>query len=231
MKTSRLFALLSFALLPAAHADLTIVQNVKGSDGIHKVTMKVKGDQARVEVNPQLTTIINAKTGEILNLMNDKKMVMRISGEKAQAMAEMAKSFVQNEAPEQATPKPTGKKEKINGYETSEYVSESPKFRASYWVATDYPDYKKILEQMSILQKGAFMQIAKGMPDYHALPGLPLRTEVKAGGQEPVVSTIESVETKPLPASDFSVPPGYSEMKLPDFLGGQKPAPAADGKP
>ena len=43
---------------------------------------------------------------------------MRISGDNAKAMADMAKSFVKKEAPGQATPKPTGKKETINGYET-----------------------------------------------------------------------------------------------------------------
>ena len=81
--------------------------------------------------------------------------------------------------PTRPAPKPTGKKETINGYETQEYVSDSPKFHASYWVATTYPDYANILQQMSVLQKGAFASITKGMPDYHALPGMPLRTHVK----------------------------------------------------
>ena len=224
MNSLRLFALASLALLATARADLTVVQKVEGSDGIHQITMKVKGDKARVEVGPQMTTIIDAKTGEIMNLMHNKKMVMRISGEKAKAMAEMAKSFVQDEAPDQATPKATGKKQTINGYQTEEYVSDSSKFHASYWVATSYPDYQKILAQMSILQKGAFNAVTKGMPDYHALPGLPLRTEVKIQGQEPIVSTIDSVKTDPLPDSEFTMPAGYTEMKMPDILGGQRPA-------
>ncbi|MDQ3199805.1 MAG: DUF4412 domain-containing protein [Verrucomicrobiota bacterium] len=225
MKSSLLFSLALLSLLANARADLTIVQKVEGADGSHQITMKVKGDKARVEVGPQVTTILDAKSGDIVNLMTEKKMVMRIPGEKAKMMAEMAKSFVKGEAGDQATPKATGKKQTINGYETVEYVSESPKFHATYWVATTYPDYKNILQQMAILQKGAFEQITKGMPNYHALPGLPLRTEVKVSGQEePIVSTIESVKTSPLPDSDFSVPAGYSEMKLPDFLGGQQPA-------
>ncbi len=224
MKSLRLFGLVSLALLTTARADLTIVQKVAGSEGAHQITMKVKGDKARVEIGPQITTILDAKSGDILNLMKEKKMVMRIPGEKAKAMAEMAKSFVKDEAAGQAAPKPTGKKETINGYETSEYVSESPKFHATYWVATSYPDYKNILAQMAILQKGAFEQITKGMPDYHALPGLPLRTEVRVSGREPIVSTIESVKTSPLADSEFTVPAGYSEMKMPDFLGGQQPA-------
>ncbi len=143
MKSFRLFAIASLTLLGTARADLTVVQKVDGEGGLHRITMKVKGDKARVEVSPQVTTIIDAKTGAITNLMNDKKIVMTIPGEKAKAMAEMAKSFVKDEAPAQATPKPTGKKETINGYETEEYVTDSPKFHASYWVATTYPDYAK----------------------------------------------------------------------------------------
>lgn len=229
MNSLRLFALVSLALLVTARADLTIVQKVEGSDGSHQITMKVKGDKARVEMSPQMTTIIDGKSGEIMNLIHNKKMVMRISGEKARAMAEIAKSFVQEEAPDQAPPKATGKKQTIKGYQTEEYVSDSPKFHASYWVATSYPDYQKILAQMSILQKGAFNAITKGMPDYRALPGLPLRTEVKIEGQEPIVSTIDSVRTDPLSDSEFALPAGYTEMKMPDILGGQRPT--TDGTP
>lgn len=228
MKLLRLFGLL--ALCATARADLTVVQKMDGADGLHKITFKIKGDKARVEVNPQVTTIVDAKTGDLTTLLNDQKTVMRISGERAKAMAEMAKSFVKQEAPEQAMPKPTGRKEKINGYETEEYVTDSPKYHASYWVAKTYPNYQNILQQMSLLQRGAFSEITKGLPDYHALPGLPLRTKIKASGQEEITSTIESVSLDPLPAADFTVPADYSEMKMPDFLKSQ-PAPDKPGTP
>lgn len=221
MKLLRLLALL--ALCATARADLTIVQNMEGTEGIHKITFKVKGDKARVEVNQQVTTLIDAKTGDLTTLLNDRKTVMRISGERAKAMAEMAKSFVKQETPEQAVPKPTGRKETINGYETEEYVTDSPKYHASYWVAKTYPNYQSILQQMSIMQRGAFAEITKGMPDFHALPGLPLRTKIKTQGQSEITSSIESVSLAPLPASDFTIPSDYSEMKMPDFLGGKQP--------
>lgn len=224
MNSSRLFAAACFALLATARADLTIVQDVSGSDGGHALTVKVKGDKARVDINPQITTIIDAKSGEITTLLNDKKTVMRISGEKATAMAEMAKAFAKDEVPAQAAPKPTGRKETIDGYETEEFVSESPKFHARYWVARSYPNFESILKQMSIMQQGAFAAVTKGMPDYHALPGLPLRTKIEIPGGGEVTSTIKSVSLDALPDSDFAIPAGYSEMKLPDFLGGKQPA-------
>ncbi len=227
----KLLCLLAFlALCATARADLTVVQKMEGTEGLHKITFKIKGDKARVEVSPQVTTIVDAKTGDLTTLLNDQKTVMRISGERAKAMAEMAKSFVKQETPEQGLPKPTGRKETIAGYETEEYVTESPKYKASYWVAKSYPNYQSILQQMALLQRGAFAEITKGMPDYHALPGLPLRTKIKTPGQEEITSTIESVSLAPLPASEFSVPAGYSEMKMPDFLGGQQP-PDKSGTP
>jgi hypothetical protein len=222
MKLLRLLATAPLVLLASARADLTIVQKVDGAGGLHRITMKVKGDKARVETSPQVTTIIDARTGTITNLMHEKKIVMTIPGEKAKAMAEMAKTFAKEEDPIQATPKPTGKKETINGYETEEYVTDSPKFHASYWVATSYPDFARILDQMAILQKGAFAGVTKGLPDYHALPGMPLRTQVKIPDQPEITSTIESVSIAPLTDADFAVPPGYSEMKMPDFLNNSK---------
>jgi Domain of unknown function (DUF4412) len=230
MNSLRLFGIATFTLCAAARADLTIVQKMNGAEGIHQITLKVKGDKARVEVNPQVTTIIDAKSGDLTTLLNDRKTVMRISGERAKAMAEMAKSFVKEEAPEQSLPKPTGRKETIAGYETEEYVSDSPNYQASYWVAKSYPNYQNILQQMSLLQQGAFASISKGLPDYHALPGLPLRTKIKTPGQGEITSTIESVSLSPVAASEFDVPPGYSELKMPELLGG-KPSPEKSGTP
>ncbi|MEO8045232.1 MAG: DUF4412 domain-containing protein [Spartobacteria bacterium] len=227
----KLLPLLGFlALCTVARADLTVVQNMDSTQGTRKISFKIKGDKARVEVSPQITTIVDAKSGDLTTLLNDQKTVMRISGERAKAMAEMAKSFVKDESPVPALPKPTGRKETINGYETEEYVSDSPKYHASYWVAKSYPNYESILQQMALLQRGAFAEITKGMPDYHALPGLPLRTKIKASGQDEITSTIESVSLAPLPASDFAVPPSYSEMKMPDFLQG-KQLPDKPGNP
>lgn len=222
MKSFCLLAIL-FLFFATARADLTIVQNVDGGGQAQHITMKVKGDKARVEIGSQLTTIIDSKTGTLTNLMNEKKVAMTIPGDKAKAMAEIAKSFVKEEAPTQPAPKATGKKETINGYETQEYVSDSPKFHASYWVAPTYPNYANILQQMNVMRNGAFASVTKGMPDYSALPGMPLRTHVKTANEHEITSTIESISVSPLPDADFTVPAGYSEMKMPDLLG-EKPA-------
>lgn len=229
MKLPRLLALASILWTVAAHADLTIVQKVEGSEGTNKITLKVKGGKARVEVNPQITTILDAKTGDLTTLLNDQKKAMRISGEKAQAMAEMAKEFTKDSADPTGAPKPTGKKETINGYETEEYVTATPKYQTSYWVAKSYPNYQAILQQMGVLQNGAFAAMRKGLPDFRDLPGLPIRTQVKVEGKSQMTSTIESVNSNSIADSEFAVPADYSEMKMPDFLGGKK-APGQPGQ-
>ena len=45
---------------------------------------------------------------------------------------------------------------------------------------------------MALLKNGAFASITKGMPNYDALPGLPLRTTIKIPGQGEITSTIEA---------------------------------------
>jgi hypothetical protein len=225
MKRVCIFGIALLSLITTARADLTIVQNVQGTEGLNRITFKIKGDLARVDINPQITTIINAKTGELLTLVNESKQVMRIPGDRARAMAEMARSLVGDDAAAQPAPKPTGHKETINGYETEEYVTDSPKYHARYWIAKNYPDGDSILKQMALLKNGAFASITKGMPNYDALPGLPLRTTIKIPGQSEITSTIESVNLSPLAASDFTAPADYSEVKMPGILGGQAPKP------
>lgn len=221
MKFLRLLLLASLFGSVAARADLTIVQKVEGPKGANEVTMKVKGSRARVDINPQITTILDAQSGELTTILHDQKKVMRISGERTKAMAEMAKAMSKDVMPSQEPPKATGKKQKVNGYETVEYSTVTPKAQTSYWVATDYPQYKEIMKQMNVLQNGAFAALRKSLPDFKDLPGLPLRTEVKVDGENQMTSTIESVDLNPVPESVFAIPSGYSEMKLPDFLGGK----------
>jgi uncharacterized protein DUF4412 len=207
----------------AARADVTIVQKVESGDGSSTVTLKVKGEKARVEINPKLTTLLDSRTGDLTMLMNDEKQVMRISGEKAKAMAEMAKAMAKDATANDAPPKATGRKQKINGYDTEAYESKTPKSEMTYWVAKEYPGGDAVMKQMAVLRNGAFAAIRKGMPDFTDLPGLPLRTEIKVNGASQMTSTIESVSQDRIPDSEFAIPSDYSEMKMPDIFGGKKP--------
>jgi hypothetical protein len=232
MKAS-LLCLFVAALLPlTARADLTIVQNVEGGGPVSEITIKLKGDKARMEA-AQMTTIMDGKTGEVLTLMNAQKKFVRISGDKAKAIAEMASKYSGTTA---STEKPkltaTGRKETVNGYETEEYVWETPKLKASYWIAPKYPDGAAIIKQLQAATPTLWNDIAKGMLDYHDLPGIALRTKIKLGNKD-ITSTIVSIKQDPLSDADFAVPEDFQELKIPNVpdMPRDKPAPAPSVKP
>jgi Domain of unknown function (DUF4412) len=228
------FSLLFSALILSAHADLTIVQKIEGEGPISEMTLKIKGDKVRAEVNPQVTMLIDGKTGETITLMNDQKTAMRISADKMKAAQEMTRQFnAKNEDKaigEKSKLSPTGKREIINGYQAEQYSHETPKFKAIYWIATNYPDGGAILKQ---LQSAEVWKTSNTyMPDYRDFPGLPIKTILSVGGKE-ITATLIAVKQDPLSDTDFMIPKDYQEMKLPDMSGllQQKSTPATSPKP
>jgi len=121
MKAS-LAALVLFAFCLTARADFTIVQKVEGKGTANEMTLKIKADKIRLQATPQMTMIVDGKTGDTITLMNAQKKFLRISGEKAKAIAELATKYGGSDATEKPKLIATGKKMTINGYEAEEYV-------------------------------------------------------------------------------------------------------------
>jgi len=209
-----LFSIITFSLLVSARSDLTIVERVEGAGQNGEVTVKIKGDKERIDAPSQPTRIIDGKTGEMTDLMNEKKSFVRISAEQIKAAAETINKFNGGEKP--AAPKltPTRKKERMNGYETEEFVYETPRFKASFWVATKYPDAAGILKQMQAPISGAWKPSNMGMPDYTDFAGLPLKTVISVGDNQ-VVTTIVSIKKDSVSAADFDIPKDFQELKRP----------------
>jgi hypothetical protein len=261
MKTTVLSIALSvFSLLPA-HADLTIAysttvkpvlqtQKAEEPGAATNMTIKIKGDKARIDASPQLTTIFNGTTGEVINLMNDQKTLVRISPEKMKAVTDMLSKFSSKKPPPE-TPKltPTGHREMINGYETEQYTYDGPDFKAIYWVAPSYPDGVAILAQLQSVKSEFWDAANTKMPDFRDFPGLPIRTrlimakqaEEEKPGTSPsghatghateITSTITSMNQNPISDSEFTVPSDYKEPKLPDIFGERTIAPSVSPSP
>jgi hypothetical protein len=217
MKLAAFSFVCSICLILSARADLTLVQKVEGAGQGGDMTIKIKGDKARIDASPKLTTIIDSKTGEIINLINDRKTVMRISAEKMKAAAEMIGKFNGKPAPA-ATGKltPTGKKETVASYETEEYVYETSNFKATYWIAPNYPDGPAILKQLQSLNSDAWQTSNLRLPDYRDFPGLPIKTVVSTGDST-VTTTLVSVKEEPVDDAQFSIPKDFKEIKVPDM--------------
>src|SRR5438034_10126783 len=143
-----LYSVVSLGLLVSARGDLTIVQRVEGPGQNGDVTVKIKGDKERMDAPSQPTRIIDGKTGEMTDLLNEKKSFIRISAQQMKAAAETINKFDDGKQPSPRKLTPTGKKETINGYETEEFVYETPQLKASFWVANKYPDAADILNQI-----------------------------------------------------------------------------------
>jgi hypothetical protein len=236
MKTAALVFIVSLCFILPLRADLTIVQKVEGAGQAGEMTVKIKGDKARVEGSPNVTTIIDGKTGEMTNLMNDRKAVVRISAEKMKAAAEMIGKFnAKNEPAAKAKLTPTGKKETVGGYEAEQYVCESPNFKATYWIAPKYPDGAAILKQLQSLNPDMWKANNMGLPDYRDFPGLPIKTVMSMGDSGEVTTTLIAIKQDPLNEAEFSVPKDFREIKLPEIdvasPNGKEKKPAAASSP
>jgi hypothetical protein len=214
--------LLLAASIDVTRADLTIVQKVEGAGQDRDANVKIKGDKERIDAAGQPSQIIDGKSGEMINLQAERKTYVKITAEQIKAAAEAINKFG---ADQKSKPKltPTGKKEKINGYDTEEYLFDAPQFKVSFWVASNYPGATEILKEMQGPMSGAWKQSSMGMPEYTDFPGLPVRTVISMAGTE-MTTTIVSIKKDPINAAEFEIPKGFQEMKAP--VGGA-PAPAA----
>ena len=77
---------------------------------------------------------------------------------------------------------------------------------------------------MSVLQKRRLRGHARGMPDYGKIARLASPHRDQMDGKTAITSTLESVSSDPVSDSAFAIPSDYTEMKMPDFLNGNKPS-------
>jgi hypothetical protein len=216
-----------------ARADLTIVQKIEAGGRPGEVTVRIKGDKVRVDPAPQVSMITDTKTGDTLTLMHDQKKVMRMSGERMKAAAEMVSKFAGDSSPaaspgeQRARLTPLGRTEQVNGMTTQLYSADTVAGKATYYIAPDYPDGAAILKEMQTLQPTALANAAPGkLPDFRDLPGVPVKIEIDSHGRQTVM-TLVSINRDPIPDAEFTVPPAYTEIKVPQILGG-KSAPATE---
>jgi Domain of unknown function (DUF4412) len=220
MKLPRLCAFFAlFCLALNARADLTIVQRVEGGGPVADMTIKIKGDKARIDATPQISTIIDGKTGEMINLMIDQKTAVRVSAEKMKAASEMISKFTDKgkiKPAEKPKLTATGKKQTVNGYEAEEYVYEGPDLKATYWIAPKYPDGAAILKEMQSLKSDTWASNLGKMPEYRDFPGLPIKTVISVGNNQ-ITSTVTAIRKDPVNDADFTIPKDFREVKAPEI--------------
>lgn len=248
MKTAFYSLVLIACIVLPVRADLTIVYSTTVQPASHgqkaqatpaavavatNMTIKVKGDKARIDASPQLTAIFDGRTGELINLLNDRKTIVRISADRMRAIADMLNKFSSNKA---GSDKPrltaTGQREMINGYDTEEYTYDGSDFQATYWIAPNYPNGAAALAQLQSIKSEFWDAANTKMPDFRDFPGLPIRMRMivgkenhagehdasAAGHPTEITSTVTGVSLDSIADGQFTVPANFKETKLPDIF-------------
>lgn len=209
MKHTLITIAVTFGIAASALGDYVIEEEVQHNETpAQKMTIKLKEGKARVDMGEQMSSI--SANGEVKMLMHSQKEAMTLPA----ALSAKAKATAGSDGSLQ----PTGRKEKINGFDTEEYVHDNPTMKAQshYWIAKDYPDGAEILKLMMAMQSGPAQQMAQslGALSPSAFPGLPIRTEVEShlmGKPSKTRMTITSITKEPVDDSVFAVPAGYRE--------------------
>jgi hypothetical protein len=201
-----------FAL--TARADYIIKERFENSGEVQKITLEIKNTKIRLDTGEQTSAIIDSATGVTTLLMHPNKSFLKISPEEikeqSKALKEMLGQKLENPADVQL--KPTGKTEKINGFDTEEYTTTFNGIEMSLSIAKGYPDYQKIVEALYQVQSGPAMDAFRSMsipPDKY--PGLPVRTTQTVMGQK-IIMNVDSVQETNAPDADFAIPADYKEL-------------------
>ena len=197
MKTAFYSLVLILLFIGPLRADLTIVYSTTVQPAKHSekaqatptpvaiatnMTIKVKGDKARIDASPHVTAIFDGTTGQLVNLLNDQKTVVRVSPDKMRAIGDMVNKSSGNKAgTDKPKLTPTGQQEVINGYNTEQYTSAGPDFKAIYWIAPDYPNGAAVLAQLQSIKSDLWHAANTKMPDFRDFPGLPIQMRMIVG--------------------------------------------------
>src|SRR4051812_35834848 len=146
MKAISLATIALFALINSALADYIIQERMEHNDApAQDVTIKLKAGKARCDMG-RMSMI--ADGNDVIMLMHSEKAAVKIP------MRSLTKN--QNNSPDKTRPtlQATGRKEKINGFDTEEYLHDNPtlKGKTHFWIAKDFPDKNEIIKMLNAMR-------------------------------------------------------------------------------
>lgn len=216
-KSMAIFALFLAATL-SARADWVIVQNSSTEGQAKEITLKIKGDLARVNMGSDISALLGADG--ITMLMHQQKMMMRMDKERLKKTMELAaKLGVVHNGKTPTKPTATGRREKLGKWDTEIYTWAGDGGNGTFWVAKDFPkatEINAISEKMSKVMGSPMSSMAPRATDF---PGMVVKSEVTMMGRT-IVTTLVSATEQEVDAKEFTAPEGYQEMKMPMLPGG-----------
>jgi hypothetical protein len=198
-----------------ARADLIVEQKLDSPFMNGNITMKIKGDQARMDLpNPaggNVTMLINIKSGEMTTLIHAQKVLMKMKLEDAKKQGEEQQKAAGVDVSKIEKPKATGMKEKVGDWDCEIFEMNTGGVNGRVWVAKDFPNFKAVMDQMNKFSSALSGTID---PSKFDLGGMQVKAEVTVVGAK-VTTTVVKVKEEPVADSEFSLPDGYEEKKLP----------------
>lgn len=202
----------------AAHADVVVEQNIESAMMNGKMVMRVKGDLARIDMPSaagEATILMNFKTGEMTTLLHAQKMAMKsdMKAMKAQAAAIQKAGGVDPSKMEK--PKATGTTEKIGEWTADVYEIQAGTVSGKVWSAKDFPNAQLIKDELKKMNEANTSGFDASKMD---VPGMVVKSVVSTP-VGPMTTTLIKAKQEALADSDFAVPTGYTEMKMPTAPG------------
>jgi len=218
-----------FFAVAFAHADIVIEQKMESAVINGNVTMKVKGDNARMDMPSPLggnvTTLMNFKSGDMVTLMHQQKMAMKMNLSDVKKQQEAGQKALGMDPSKIEKPKSTGAKEKVGDYDTEIFEMNQGSLQAKLWIAKDFPNAQSIKDQMMKLNSA--MGGGGIDPSKLDVPGMVVKSEVSTPVGKMTITLVKAKE-EPVDEKEFVKPEGYQEMQMPKLPGaGAPPAPPA----
>lgn len=203
MKTS-LLSLLAILHIGStlASADTVLVQDTILNGVKSRTTMSIRGDMMRTDSGTETSVIINTATGDMTTLVHEQKMVMTMNTKTL--AGEAAKLPAGTPALPKTTVTSTGRKEKVDGYDCEIFEIENSGTKITAWVASNYPGYDKLKEELKVMQKIS----SAGAAAAPELPGMMIQSEYEQGGLK-FKTQLVSLKSEPVSETVFAIPAGY----------------------
>jgi hypothetical protein len=253
MKSRPLILLISLVVTMSAKADWVVVQSVENSSGsmhqTNQITLKIKGNKHRIDSGPYASTIMDNDSGDQIVLMHPQRSYMVQSASQLKEGRELMNQMrPQSGTASNGVPqlRATGKTEKINDYQTEEFVWEGAEARGRFWITKNIPNYAALRDAMENSFAETRKMAVHRLPDTKSLPGFPVRSEQIYAMKAPAgltpeqlrlsglgqgqtftnVVTLISVKEEALSESEFTIPNDYSQAGA---TAGRPPTNAAAG--
>lgn len=201
-----------------AHADVVIEQKLESAMVNGNMIMKIKGDQARIDMpSPagQVTVLMNIKTGDMTTLMHAQKIAMKMNMNAMKAQSEAAQKAAGIDPSKVEKPKATGTTEKVGEWTADVYDFNAGGTTGKIWAAKDYPNAQILKDELKKLSAAS----SSGFdPNKLDVPGMVVKSQMTTPAG-PVTSTLVKATQEPVADSEFSIPAGYNEMKMPTAPG------------